>query len=70
MTQVEILRQIEHNNSQIREFLSPNEFTLNSVVAKLLKENQDLQAECGHLGHHFVNGYCEYCMASEDDKDE
>lgn len=62
MTNLEIKQKIDNNNSLIEQILSPNRFTLNTVVAELLAENRRLQAQCKHS---FVDGYCEYCYAEE-----
>ena len=42
--------------------MSPNIFTLNNTVAKLLKENEELQNICNHS---FEDGYCIYCYKEE-----
>lgn len=58
MTNLEIKQKIDENNSIIEQLVTPNKFTLNNTVAKLLEENKKLQAQCQH---NFINGYCEYC---------
>ena len=62
MTNLEIKQRIDENNSIIEQLVTPNKFTLNNTVAKLLEENKKLQAQCQH---NFINGYCEYCHAEE-----
>ena len=62
MTNLEIKQKIDENNSIIEQLVTPNKFTLNNTVAKLLEENTKLQTQCQH---NFVNGYCEYCYAEE-----
>lgn len=59
----EIKSKIDMNNKMIEEFLSPNQFTLNNIVKDLLKENDELQAQCPH---EFEEGYCIYCYKSEE----
>ena len=60
MTNLEIKQRIDENNSIIEQLVTPNKFTLNNTVAKLLEENKKLQTQCQH---NFINGYCEYCYA-------
>lgn len=55
---LEIKQKIDENNKIIETLLTPNQFTLNNTIAKLLKENQQLQNECNH---DFQDGYCVYC---------
>ena len=55
---LEIKTKIDENNKIIESLLTPNQFTLNNTIAKLLEENQKLQDECEH---EFENGYCIYC---------
>lgn len=57
-----IKEKINENNKFIESLLTPNQFTLNNTIAKLLKENSDLQKHCKHQ---FVNGYCIYCCKEE-----
>lgn len=63
MTQMEIRRKIDENNKLIKDAFSPNQFTLNNVIANLLAENKELQSQCQHL---FVDGYCEFCDLEEE----
>lgn len=63
MTNLEIKEKIDLNNTLIEQFLSPNKFTLNSEIAKLLAENSQLQNQCTH---NFVDGFCEYCYKMEE----
>ena len=62
MTNLEIKQKIDANNKLIETLLNPSMFTLNNTVKDLLKENDDLQAQCTH---NFVDGYCEYCYMEE-----
>ena len=62
MTNLEIKQKIDSNNELIEQLLSPNVFTLNTTIMKLLEENRKFQAQCNH---NFVDGYCEYCYAEE-----
>lgn len=55
---LEIKQKIDENNKIIETLLTPNQFTLNNTIAKLLKENQQLQNKCNH---DFQDGYCVYC---------
>ena len=63
MTNLEIHEKIKQNNELIEKALTPGQFTLNNVVAQLLKENMDLQNQCSH---NFVDGYCEYCFIEKE----
>lgn len=63
MTNLEIKEKIDANNKLIETLLNPNMFTLNNTIKDLLKENDELQAQCTH---NFVDGYCEYCYAEEE----
>ena len=58
----DIKMQIDYNNQMIESLLSPNKFTLNNTVARLLKENDELQKQCEH---NFQDGYCIYCYKEE-----
>lgn len=69
MLGINIRKKIDENNKIISEALTPNFFTLNNTVSKLLEENRRLQEECGHNGHLFEDGYCVYCDMMEE-KDE
>ena len=51
MTQIEIRKAIDLNNQLINTLLTPNQFTLNNEVARLLRENKNYQSQCQH---HFV----------------
>ena len=62
MTNLEIKEKIDANNKLIETLLNPTAFTLNNTVKDLLKENDELQAQCTH---NFVDGYCEYCYMEE-----
>ena len=42
MTGFDIKQKIDENNRLIEQMLSPNIFTLNNTVAKLLRENDSL----------------------------
>lgn len=64
MTPMEIHKKIDKNNEIIRQFISPNIFTLNNAVSTLLEENKQLQEQCPHC---FVNGYCEFCYKGEEE---
>lgn len=67
MTPLEIQQKIIRNNALIQEFFLPNVFTLNNSVSELLKENAALQTQCPHK---FVNGYCEYCMLEDPNRND
>ena len=62
MTKFEIKEKIDANNQIIESLLTPNRFTLNNTIAKLLEENDKLQAKCLH---EFKDGYCIYCYKEE-----
>ena len=62
MTNLEIKQKIDDNNKLIETLLNPSTFTLNNTIKDLLKENDDLQAQCTH---NFIDGYCEYCYVEE-----
>ena len=62
MSNEEIAKKIRQNNDLIQNLLSPNIFTLNNSISNLIRENQELQAQCTH---HFVEGYCEFCLKEE-----
>ena len=59
----EIREKINENNRIIQEVMTPDIFTLNGAVSKLLKENKELQAKCEHV---FKKGYCIYCDLAEE----
>jgi hypothetical protein len=62
MTQLEIKQRIDTINKTIESLFTPNVFTLNNTVADLLKEYDELKAQCVHS---YVDGYCEYCYQEE-----
>lgn len=62
MLGLKIKEKIDSNNKIIESILTPNQFTLNNTVKELLKENDELQAQCEHF---FENGYCVYCYKEE-----
>ena len=55
MTNLEIKEKIDANNKLIETLLNPTAFTLNNTVKDLLKENDELQAQCTH---NFVFNAC------------
>lgn len=57
-----IKEKIDENNKIIESLMTPNQFTLNNTIAKLLKENSKLQKHCNH---EFEDGYCIYCYKEE-----
>lgn len=63
MTHEEIKQKIDSNNAKIESMLSPAHFVLNAEIAELLKENEELQAQCEH---EYENGQCIYCYKQED----
>lgn len=63
MTNDEIKKRIDSNNTVIEQVMTPNKFTLNNTIASLLKENKELQEQCTH---EFKDGYCIYCYKKED----
>lgn len=62
MNNFDIKNKIDENNKIIEECLSPNQFTLNNTIARLLQENKKLQSKCTH---NFENGFCIYCYKEE-----
>lgn len=64
MTKFEIKEKIDANNQIIESILTPNRFTLNNTIAKLLEENDKLQAQCSH---EFEDGYCIYCYKEKNE---
>lgn len=62
MTPEEIRYKIDENNAKIRSIMDYHTFVLNKQVQELLKENEEIQAQCPHK---FVDGVCEYCGAIE-----
>ena len=64
MTQLEIKQKIESNNQIIESLFTPNQFTLNNTVRKLLAENAELQKKCQHQ---YEGGYCIYCYKEENE---
>ena len=53
-----IKEKIDENNKIIESLMTPN------TIAKLLKENSDLQKHCKHQ---FDNGYCIYCYKEKEE---
>lgn len=67
MTGLEIKEKIDMNNLLIEESFTPEFFTLNQVVAKLLNENAELREQCPHK---FENGICKWCGLKEEETNE
>ena len=67
MTGPEIKEKIDMNNLLIEESFTPEFFTLNQVVAKLLNENAELRGQCPH---EFENGICKRCGLKEEEINE
>lgn len=67
MTGPEIKEKIDMNNLLIEESFTPEFFTLNQVVAKLLNENAKLREQCPH---EFENGICKWCGLKEEEINE
>lgn len=63
--QEEINKLINQNNDSLESILSTTTFELNPKTSQLISENRQLQQECGHLGHNYVNGVCTYCYAEK-----
>lgn len=60
---LKIKEKIDFNNKLIEQMLTPNQFTLNNAVSKLLKENEELRKECPH---EYEEGYCIYCCKEKE----
>lgn len=56
----EIRKRINENNARIQAAL--DKFVLNKEIQELMKENDNLRAQCQH---NFINGVCEYCDGFE-----
>lgn len=60
MSGKEIRERIDINNALIRKAL--DRFVLTDEIEKLMKDNDNLRAQCQH---HFIDGVCEYCDGFE-----
>lgn len=60
--QQKIKNQIDKNNKALEELVVPFKFTLNNEVAKIMKENEGLRAQCEHQ---FENGICIWCYTQQ-----
>ena len=60
MSGKEIRERIDANNARIRRAL--DKFVLTDEIKKLMKDNDNLRAQCQH---HFIDGVCEYCDGFE-----
>ena len=60
MSGKEIRERIDANNARIKRAL--DRFVLTDEIEKLMKDNDNLRAQCQH---HFINGVCEYCDGFE-----
>lgn len=56
----EIRERIDSNNARIRAAL--DKFVLTDEIQRLMKDNDNLRAQCQH---HFIDGTCEYCDGFE-----
>lgn len=67
MTGPEIKEKIDLNNKLIEESFTPEFFTLNKVVEKILNENQSLCEQCPHK---FEGGVCRWCGIKKEDAND
>ena len=63
MTGPEIKKQIEINNKNIDENMSPDTFVLNKLVCEKMAQNVELQMQCNH--EFDENGVCIWCSLME-----
>ena len=61
LTNEEIKKKIDYNNNLIEDLMDPCTFTLNEAICKLMKENDDLRAQCAH--EYNEEGICIYCYS-------
>ena len=61
MSGLEIKDRLDKNNAQIAKLL--HKFVLTDEINKLLKENDDLRAQCPH---EYENGMCKFCKIAEE----
>lgn len=59
MNCIEIRKAIDLNYKLIEDAMAPNMYVLNTLVAKLLKENEELQKQCTH--ETIEDGICIFC---------
>lgn len=64
MTGFQIRGQIDKNNAKINQSFRPEVFVLDTRIAKLIQENNQLRKQCEHK---FENGICVYCDIREDE---
>jgi len=64
MNQNEIKQKILFNNQKLETLIKPGQFVLNPEIANLLKENDELRAQCNH---EYENGVCIYCNKPMED---
>jgi hypothetical protein len=57
-----IKNRIDKLNSEAERLIAVETFTLNSKVAAIMAEINELQNKCEH---HFVDGICEFCYTEE-----
>ena len=58
----EIKNRIDKLNSEAESLITVEAFALNSKVAAIMAEIDELQRQCDH---HFVDGVCEFCYTEE-----
>lgn len=63
MNGTEIKNKIDENQAKIEKLINPVIFTLNKEVVVLMKENDELRAQCAH---EYENGVCKYCYKEEE----
>lgn len=61
----QIRKQIDKNNATILQKFKPNTFVLDTNIARLVKENKELQQKCVHK---FEDGVCIYCDFKEEER--
>lgn len=57
-----IAAKILANDKKIEEKFQASNFVLNTDIAELMRENEELQLQCPHT---YENGYCIYCRKGE-----
>lgn len=63
MNGFQIREKIDKNNAEINQNFRPEVFVLDTRIAKLIQENNQLRKQCEHK---FENGICVYCDYEEE----
>lgn len=63
---IEIRKEIDKLNQQLKEIITPNQFVMNNSIAEIANKITALQGQCSH--EFDEDGFCIYCDLMKEDK--